>query len=119
MGAETETGCAWARQEGRIQVAVFWVVLGEVQQLEMSLPVGASVADALKLAACLATERAMADFPDLSASSSLGLAVFGKRVHLKQILHPNDRIELCEPLIADPMDARRHRAKREHRGGKM
>lgn len=48
-----------------------------------------------------------------------GVAVFGKKSKLDAALHEGDRIEICGPLIASPMDARRRRAKREHKGGKM
>ena len=46
-------------------------------------------------------------------------AIFGKKQSADYILKDGDRIELCRPLIADPMSARRHRAKREHKSGKM
>lgn len=46
-------------------------------------------------------------------------AIFGKKQSADYVLKDGDRIELCRPLIADPMSARRHRAKREHKSGKM
>ena len=46
-------------------------------------------------------------------------AIFGKKQSADYVLKDGDRIELCRPLIADPMSARRHRAKREHKTGKM
>lgn len=46
-------------------------------------------------------------------------AIFGKKKNVSHILQDGERIELCRPLIADPMSARRHRAKREHKSGKM
>nr|WP_315481106.1 RnfH family protein [uncultured Undibacterium sp.] len=46
-------------------------------------------------------------------------AVFGKKKNADYLLQDGDRLELCRPLIADPMSARRHRAKREHKSGKM
>lgn len=46
-------------------------------------------------------------------------AVFGKKKTATHPLQEGDRVELCRPLIADPMSARRHRAKREHKSGKM
>ncbi len=48
-----------------------------------------------------------------------GVAIFGKKRDLNTQLQDGDRIEICAPLIASPMDARRRRAKREHKGGKM
>lgn len=46
-------------------------------------------------------------------------AIFGKKKNPRHLLQDGERIELCRPLIADPMSARRHRAKREHKSGKM
>ncbi|MBC3876003.1 RnfH family protein [Undibacterium flavidum] len=46
-------------------------------------------------------------------------AIFGKKKSGTHLLKDGERIELCRPLIADPMSARRHRAKREHKSGKM
>lgn len=46
-------------------------------------------------------------------------AIFGKKKNANHLLRDGERIELCRPLIADPMSARRHRAKREHKSGKM
>ncbi|MFZ6800226.1 RnfH family protein [Undibacterium sp. Di24W] len=47
------------------------------------------------------------------------VAVFGKKKTGDFILSPGDRLEICRTLIAGPMDARRRRAKREHKSGKM
>lgn len=46
-------------------------------------------------------------------------AIFGKKKNADYCLLEGDRLELCRPLIADPMSARRLRAKREHKSGKM
>ncbi|WMW78937.1 RnfH family protein [Undibacterium cyanobacteriorum] len=48
-----------------------------------------------------------------------GVSVFGKKKLPQDYLSEGDRVEICAPLIATPMDARRRRAKREHKGGKM
>lgn len=64
----------------------------------LNLPRGATVRDAL----------ALADALDHDAGS---LAVYGERVALGHALADGDRIELLRPLLADPKDARRRRAK--------
>lgn len=58
---------------------------------------------------------------DLGAMLSAGYAIsiYGKKRPLDTVLQCGDRIEICAPLIATPMDSRRRRAKREHKGGKM
>jgi putative ubiquitin-RnfH superfamily antitoxin RatB of RatAB toxin-antitoxin module len=47
------------------------------------------------------------------------IAIYGKKRKGDFVLSPGDRIEICRSLIAAPMDARRKRAKREHKSGKM
>lgn len=46
-------------------------------------------------------------------------AVFGKKKASDYVLVSGDRLEICRALIAQPMDARRRRALREHKTGKM
>jgi putative ubiquitin-RnfH superfamily antitoxin RatB of RatAB toxin-antitoxin module len=46
-------------------------------------------------------------------------AIFGKKKNNDYIVSAGDRLEICRPLRADPMSARRRRAKREHKSGKM
>ncbi len=45
--------------------------------------------------------------------SVLKVGVFGKLKFLDSLLHAGDRIEIYRPLIADPMEARRRRAKKQ------
>jgi putative ubiquitin-RnfH superfamily antitoxin RatB of RatAB toxin-antitoxin module len=52
-------------------------------------------------------------------NQNAAVAIFGKKRTGDFVLSPGDRIEICRPLIAAPMDARRRRAKREHKSGKM
>ncbi len=78
---------------------------------ELSMPVGATVADALAAevhaiaANVVETQAQLKDVPT-------ALAVFGERVELSYVLADGDRIEILRPLLADPKDARRNRAKR-------
>ena len=39
------------------------------------------------------------------------LGVFARRVTLDQVVHNGDRIEIYRPLMLDPMEARRRRAR--------
>ncbi|MBC3916206.1 RnfH family protein [Undibacterium sp. CY18W] len=41
------------------------------------------------------------------------VGVFGKLKTLDAHLHPGDRVEIYRPLVADPMEARRRRAKKQ------
>jgi uncharacterized protein len=44
--------------------------------------------------------------------AQLGVAIHGQRATLDTALADGDRIELTRPLVADPKDARRKRARR-------
>jgi len=45
------------------------------------------------------------------ASSEIGYAIFGQRAHPDTPLADGDRVELLRPLVADPKDLRRRRAR--------
>ena len=66
------------------------------ERLELEVPAGACVADALRQAGW--------------TSEAGGYAVFGVRAEPQTPLSDGDRIELLRPLLADPKDARRRRA---------
>ncbi len=104
------------------------------------MPAGATVADALALAGSIecSGESRSGDHPPaddladeqgleaqgLRASSSqekssqgqgfttMAVAIFGERVESSHVLVSGDRIEVLRPLLADPKDARRRRAKK-------
>lgn len=67
--------------------------------VELDLPVGACISDALRAAGLDAV-------PGLS-----GYAIFGVNAAPGSVLHEGDRIELLRPLLVDPKEARRRRAK--------
>jgi uncharacterized protein len=70
----------------------------------LRLPAGARVADALQLAAVDPDFAAM----DL-ANSTFG--IFGKLARADEPLRQGDRLEIYRPLLADPKEARRARAR--------
>lgn len=51
-------------------------------------------------------------FPEIDLTKNR-LGIFGKFVQLDTPLKPNDRIEIYRPLVIDPKEARRLRAKRK------
>lgn len=75
------------------------------ERVEVELPEGASVADAL-------SKAGWNEDPE-----TVAVAVFGVTVTRQTALADGDRIELLRPLQADPKDARRRRAE-ARRGGK-
>ena len=72
--------------------------------VQVELPAGATVADALD-AAAMETK-----VPGLVVDVAR-LAVFGRSVTLSSPLHDGDRVEILRPLLADPKQARRQRAR--------
>lgn len=69
------------------------------RSVELELPTGARVADAV-------------DACGLPLDAVDGYAVFGERVTAGTALREGDRVELLRPLQVDPKDARRLRAAR-------
>jgi len=59
-----------------------------------------------------AAERAMAGLPAGVLPDPGRLGIFAKKVATDRVLEEGDRLELYRPLILDPMEARRRRAKR-------
>lgn len=80
----------------RVQVVVAWPRRHAVRELQ--LEEGATVADAVRLAALV------------PPSEVAGVAVFGAIAGPSQRLHDGDRVELLRPLAIDPKEARRRRA---------
>jgi putative ubiquitin-RnfH superfamily antitoxin RatB of RatAB toxin-antitoxin module len=88
-----------------LKVVVAYAAPGVEAQIELVLPEDSVVADAVDasgLIARLALDRAI-----------IGYAIFGQRARADTPLRDGDRVELTRPLVADPKDARRRRA-RDH-----
>ena len=81
----------------RVEVVRAWPRRHATAVLELGE--GATVADAI--AAC-----------GLPLDGVSGHAVFGERVAATNVLHDGDRLELLAPLLVDPKEARRRRAKK-------
>jgi putative ubiquitin-RnfH superfamily antitoxin RatB of RatAB toxin-antitoxin module len=80
----------------------------EVAAVSLTLPLGATVADALAAAGWPAL--ASAALGDRAfAASGLSAAVWGKARTLAQPLREGDRVEVLRDLQIDPMNARRVR----------
>jgi putative ubiquitin-RnfH superfamily antitoxin RatB of RatAB toxin-antitoxin module len=73
------------------------------ERIELELPEGASVRDAV-------TAAGWGEDAEVAA-----YAVFGQRVELDAVVREGDRIELLRPLQADPKEARRQRVEEKRR----
>lgn len=78
-----------------------------VIEVPLELEIGATIADALRTAGLESLWNAA------SGPGGAGLAVWGQRARIHQILHDQDRVEICRPLIVDPKTARRERFQRQ------
>lgn len=77
---------------------------GEVDRVELALPHGATVRDAVRCSGLLERHPALAN---------AAIGVWGHVVDGGQPLREGDRVELYRPLAIDPKEARRQRARRQ------
>lgn len=92
-------------EPGSLRVEVVYALPGRSWRVQVVLPSGACVADAL----------AHADVGQLLPGIEIDpgrLAVFGRLVKPGDALHDADRVEILRPLLADPKEVRRERARR-------
>ncbi len=94
-------------QAETIRVEVVYALPQHAWSAVLELPRGATASDAI------ARSGYAIRIPGFDAAT-LGCAVFGKTISAATILRDGDRLELLRPLIADPKQARRARA-RQHR----
>ena len=86
-----------------INIEVVYGLPHEQTLLKRSVPVGATVAEAIQLSGILQK------YPELNLATSK-LGIFGKLTKGDAVLRDKDRIEIYRPLIADPKEVRRKRA---------
>lgn len=86
-----------------MNVTVVWAT-GCVQDIvDVALPQGATVADAVAQSRIIETY--------VLDATQLRFAVFGRRAAAEALLSDGDRVEVTRPLHADPKEARRRRAR--------
>lgn len=95
--------------ELRVSVA-FSPRAGEVDETELLLPAGATVADALQASGLQARHPS-------HVLDALPVGVWGAFCERDALLRDRDRVELYRPLLVDPKEARRQR-QRVQRGTK-
>ncbi|WP_460457649.1 RnfH family protein [Arenimonas alkanexedens] len=85
-----------------MRVEVVYALPDRCWRVELMLPAGARVADALAAVAV--------QVPGWTRDDSM-LAIYGRTATPNSRLHDGDRVELLRPLLADPKQARRERAR--------
>jgi putative ubiquitin-RnfH superfamily antitoxin RatB of RatAB toxin-antitoxin module len=93
-----------------MRVHVAYVAPGTQLLVDIDLPAGATVDDALRAAG---VEQHVGGVPDAEA-----LAVFGRRVSGATALRDGDRVEVTRALLCVPKTVRRERALRKAAGAK-
>ena len=88
-----------------LRITVVRAERATAQVSELRLPMGATVAQALKASGMLG--EAERDGQERAAD----VGIFGKRVNLDHLLSDGDQIELYRPLIIDPKARRIQREK--------
>jgi putative ubiquitin-RnfH superfamily antitoxin RatB of RatAB toxin-antitoxin module len=89
-------------------VEVAYALPQEQALLSVSVPMGATVREAIERSGVLAR------FPDIDLGRH-SVGVFGRLVELDDTLREHDRVEIYRPLAADPKEMRRQRARRSRR----
>jgi len=79
--------------------------------IELKVPRGTRVIEAVLLS------RIAEQFPEIDVATAR-LGVFGRQVTPETVLGESDRVEIYRPLVIDPKEARRRRAKALGRGGR-
>jgi len=74
----------------------------QVREWHLRLPPGSTVGQAI------AASGMLDEFPEL-AEGRLAVGIWGRKTSLRQLLHPQDRLEIYRPLRVDPKIARRER----------
>ena len=87
----------------QIHVEVIYDLPDRYWSIKLDLPENSLVEAAVQMAA--------KQWPDVPIDEHR-LAVFSRPVSLESVLRDGDRLEVLRPLIADPKQARRERAKK-------
>ena len=98
-----------AQREGapvrRVAVTVVYALRERATEIALELPEGATVAQALQRSGLAARH------PEIDIAHC-PVGIFGKAVDRQAVVADGDRIEVYRPLLADPKELRRARARR-------
>ena len=87
-----------------IRIEVAYAGLDKQTLLAIAVALGTTVADAIEQSAI------RDEFPEIPEEPA-AVGIFSRKVPLERVLRDGDRIEIYRPLIIDPKEARRRRAK--------
>ncbi|HUF79593.1 MAG TPA: RnfH family protein [Burkholderiales bacterium] len=92
-------------RERRLCVEIVYALPERQALVALEMEEGATVAQAIERSGILLK------FPEIALAHGR-VGVFGKKVELDALLRDGDRVEIYRPLVADPKEVRRRRAKR-------
>ena len=96
---------AASRQPSFLKVEVAYALPGQQVLLELEVEEGTTVREAIERSGLLSR------FPEIELARGR-VGIFGNRVDLETALREGDRVEIYRPLVADPKENRRRRARR-------
>lgn len=88
-----------------MEIEVAYAAPGKQALVRIEVPDGSTVLEALELSAVRTR------FPGIEIKPGM-VGIFSQKVEMDHILHPGDRVEIYRPLIADPKEMRKQRARR-------
>ena len=91
---------------GLIEVEVVYALREAQTVVRVRVPYGTTIGQAI------AASRILERHPEIEGRA-MKVGIFGQRKPLTALPSDGDRIEIYRPLIADPKEARRNRARRE------
>ncbi|HTD05703.1 RnfH family protein [Undibacterium sp.] len=94
---------------GFIKVQVCYSTIQGVTLLDVQLAAGATLSEAVAQSGILQRH------PEIDVTINK-VGIYGKLKSADSPLHDGDRVEIYRPLIADPKEARRRRAKKQKSG---
>ncbi|MBW8330228.1 MAG: RnfH family protein [Thiobacillus sp.] len=86
-----------------INIEVMYALPAQQLLLQVQLPEGATVEDAIRASGVLESH------PEINLAKNK-VGIFSKLVKLDEAVRDKDRVEIYRPLIADPKEVRRKRA---------
>jgi uncharacterized protein len=92
-----------------VRVQIAYASPGRQRLLELTLPEGSTVADAVCASGLLG------EFPEIDLSVSR-VGIHGRLARLDERLRDGDRVEILRPLRVDPKELRRARAGKKRPG---
>lgn len=89
-----------------MHIEVIFALPDEQLVITVELPEQATVDDAIR------QSKIMEKYPEIDLDLNK-TGIFGKPAKRDAVLHPGDRVEIYRPLIADPKEMRKQRAKKK------